>query len=264
MDGGTSSVRQPICKRRTVSWATAMPNYQRLYERQYGEGKLVCHNALPRLRSFFHQYDLTRNDLAPKYLTPGQTFLDLGCGEGTGYFALSDRYQRIIGIDIAPSRLALAKKKVDSQFSDLKHKFLFLQHNLDETLPLKSESVDAINCVAVIEHVFEVFDLVKECYRVLKPCGEIVAEVPNIAYLRHRLKILVGVLPATSSPTNWPQIGWDGGHIHYFTMKEFCELFEWAGFRIRLKTGTGLLAGMRNWWPSLLCGDCAIVAQKPK
>jgi len=99
-------------------------------------------------------------------------------------------------------------------------------------------------------------------YRVLRPNGYVIAEVPNICYLKYRVQILLGKLPATSSPYNWEKIGWDGGHIHYFTMKKFCWLFESQGFRIEKKTGSGFLAKFRNWWPSLLCGDLVIKAVK--
>ena len=40
-------------------------------------------------------------------------------------------------------------------------------------------------------------------------------EVPNIAYLRYRTELLFGKLPVTSTPYNWKDVGWDGGHPHY-------------------------------------------------
>ena len=69
------------------------------------------------------------------------------------------------------------------------------------------------------------------------------------------LSLLFGKLPVTSFPYDWQDIGWDEGHIHYFTMKKFCWLFEQQGFRVEKKTGSGFLAKLRNWCPSLLAGD---------
>jgi hypothetical protein len=66
----------------------------------------------------------------------------------------------------------------------------------------------------------------------------------------------------TSSPYNWEEVGWDGGHIHYFTMSRFCLLFSSQGFRIEEKSGSGFLAKFRNWWPAFLCGDLVIKAVK--
>ena len=74
--------------------------------------------------------------------------------------------------------------------------------------------------------------------------------------------MLFGYLPTTSSPYNWEEIGYEGGHIHYFTMKKLCEVFESTGFKIIEKTGGGFLAPHRNWWPSLLTGDIIIKALK--
>lgn len=57
-------------------------------------------------------------------------------------------------------------------------------------------------------------------------------------------------------------IGWDGGHIHYFTMEKFCWLFTSQGFCIDKKSGSGFVAKFRNWWPSLLTGDLFIKVRK--
>lgn len=70
--------------------------------------------------------------------------------------------------------------------------------------------------------------------------------------------------PVASSPYNWEEIGWDGGHIHYFTMDKFCWLFESNGFRVERKSGSGFLSKFRNWWPSFLTGDLIIKAVKTK
>lgn len=73
----------------------------------------------------------------------------------------------------------------------------------------------------------------------LKLGGCIIAQVPNIGYLKYRIQFLLGKLTATNSPYKWEEIGWDGGHIHYFTMKKFCWLFEQKGFKIEKKIGSG-------------------------
>lgn len=49
-------------------------------------------------------------------------------------------------------------------------------------LPLEDESVDAIICIAVLEHVEEPQKAVKEMYRVLKPGGYLYIYVPFLYY----------------------------------------------------------------------------------
>jgi len=175
---------------------------------------------------------------------------------------VKDRYQELYGVDIAPSRLGEAKEKIEELYPSEVPKFRFIEENADDPLPFEDNFFDAIICIAVMEHVYDVFSLVEEMYRVLKPGGYVVAEVPNIAYFKNRLALLLGRLPVTGSPFNWQEVGWDGGHIHYFTMNKFCWLFESQGFQIIKKSGSGFLAKFRNWWPSLLTGDLSIKVRK--
>jgi len=77
-----------------------------------------------------------------------------------------------------------------------KYKNLFLNSNyktldVDEStnpdivadihnIPLENESVDAIICASVLEHVENPFLAVKEMYRILKPGGKLFVYVPSI------------------------------------------------------------------------------------
>lgn len=238
--------------------------YKTLYEKQYGKKKLV---NLPKkkywgLRQLLRKYDWDRYAIAEQLIHPSKKILDIGCGEGYMLFRLKDKFDELYGLDVAPSRLKEAEAKIKESDPSKASKFRFVEGNADDPLPFPNDFYDVITCIAVMEHVFDIFSLVKEMYRVLKPGGYIIAEVPNIAYLKHRISMLLGLLPVTSSPYNWKEVGWDGGHIHYFTMKRLCQLFESQGFRIEEKSGSGFLAKFRNWWPALLCGDLVIKAVK--
>ena len=60
-------------------------------------------------------------------------------------------------------------------------------------MPLKDESFDMVIILAVIEHFpGSPKKILEEAKRVLKPGGILVIEVPNIAALRNRLKLLIG------------------------------------------------------------------------
>jgi methionine biosynthesis protein MetW len=240
-------------------------NYKKLYETQYGEKKLISasQNQFMGLRKLLSQYDLDRRDMIERLVVgSGQRVLDLGCGNGQMLQKLTNKFSELYGVDISPSQLQEAENNVKLTLPSDSHKFRFTEANLDNSLPFHANFFDVIICIAAIEHVYDIFSLVNEIKRVLKPGGFVVAEVPNIAYLKHRLALFVGRLPVTSSPFNWDQIGWDGGHIHYFTMKKICWLFQSLGFNIVMKTGGGFLAPLRNWWPSFLCGDLIIKAEK--
>jgi len=240
-------------------------DYKRIYESQYGEKKLIVQKQMQflGLRKTLKRWDINRYDIAYKLTEEGVRVLDVGCGNGYMLFRLIDKYNELYGIDIASSRLEEARKTVAEKYSDLPNRFYFYEGNLDKRMDFESGFFDTIICLAILEHVYDIYSLVKELYRVLKPGGYVIAEVPNIAYLKYRFKLLFGILPITSSPHNWEEIGWEGGHIHYFTMKKLCELFESQGFKIVKKTGSGFLAPFRNWWPSLLSGDLIIKGIKP-
>ena len=237
--------------------------YAELYNRQYAHGDLigarVPNASLRRLLSPFN-VDLTVEQLATRLLPPGGVFLDAGCGESALCFPLQEFYDKVIGVDVAPVRLARAREKASAATNS--SKFSFHESDLDQPLPVADRSVDVLCSLNVIEHVFDVYSLVSDFYRVLKPGALALFQTPNIGYVKHRVQLLFGKLPVTSSPNSWPEIGWDGGHLHYFTMDSFCGLLCHAGFEIMRRTGTGLVGSWRNWYPSLLTGDLVVLARK--
>lgn len=232
-----------------------------LYERQYGDKKLISRNSFPRLRKMLKSFDVHREDLALTLLEGGEKFLDVGCGNGSLVFKTKGMYRELFGVDISPSRIEEAKNNAVKQFGSLTGMF-FSSYNINEKIDFPDNMFDAATSIAVIEHVFDPYFVVSEIHRVLKPGAIFIAEVPNIAYLRQRIHLLFGKLPVTSSPHNWKEIGWDGGHLHYFTKDKFCELLEECGFEIIKVSGSGLLAQFRNFYPSLLTGDICVKARK--
>jgi len=237
---------------------------KKIYEKQYGEKKLenTPQRQFLGLRRLLKRYDWDRYMVTEGLVTPGERILDIGCGEGYLLRRLKDEFEELYGLDVAPSRLREAEVKIEELYLSEASRFKFVEGNVDDSLPVRDNFFDAITCIAVIEHAFDIFSLIREMHRVLKPGGHVVAQVPNIAYLKHRVSFLLGKLPATSSPYDREGIGWDKGQIHCFTMKRFRWLLECQGSCIEKKSGGGLLAKFGNWWTSLLCGDLVIEAVK--
>jgi len=171
-------------------------------------------------------------------------------------------FSELYGVDVSSTRLKKAREEIIKLYPSEVSNFRFIEGDLDKKLSFPDNYFDVVICVAVMEHVFDIFSLVGEIHRILRPNGYAIVQVPNICYLRYRIQFLLGKLPATSSPYDWQEVGWEGGHIHYFTMNKFCWLFEQQGFKIEKRLGSGFLAPFCNWWPSLLTGDLVVKARK--
>lgn len=236
-------------------------NEKELYEKQYGQQKLIKTISFPLLRKIFKKYDLHREDLALSLLDTADRLLDVGCGDGSLILKARKKFKELYGIDISQSRINKAQHNAAEKFAE-DHDIHFSVCNINNKIDFPDSMFDVVTSIAVIEHMFDPYFIVGEIHRVLKKNGILIVNVPNIAYIKHRIKLLFGHLPITSSAHNWKEIGWDGGHLHYFTRKTFCTLLQECGFEIIKVTGSGLFANLRNFYPSLLTGDICIKARK--
>jgi len=85
-----------------------------------------------------------------------------------------------------------------------------------ESIPMPDQSVDIIVCNQVLEHTKEVFWIVHEYARILKPGGIVIVGVPNLASLHSRIMLLLGMQPSSIETV--------GPHVRAFTkgaMKRF-------------------------------------------
>lgn len=135
--------------------------------------------------------------------------------------------------------------------------------NFDEgPLPYAIDRFDAVTCLAVLEHVFDPYHLVRELRRVCKPAGRVVIGVPNVAGIKRRLELIRGKLPVTSTRYSFGEESWDGFHLHYFTQPSL----EWLLRREGLAPVRWASAGRGRWWkqrwPSLLGNDLVVMARK--
>jgi SAM-dependent methyltransferase len=96
--------------------------------------------------------------------------LELGCGyRATQLIALEPKLKRGIGVDfqIAPELQAFEK-------------FTFYLGPIEQTLPnLESESVDVVMLISVLEHLAEPQFIVQSAWRLLRPFGLLLINVPT-------------------------------------------------------------------------------------
>jgi methionine biosynthesis protein MetW len=195
------------------------------------------------LDPIFDPFANPRPEVALSLLAGGERLLDVGCWNG-GFLTRVERrgcYRELVGVDVVAEGVAAARARgFDAQVVDLN----------GDPLPFPDAHFDGVVHLAVLEHVFDPYSMIREIHRVLRPGGELVIAVPNVASLTNRLRILFGRIPITSADA-----GWDGGHLHYFTRHALDHFLADEGFEVVERRTTGGRAALREWWISLLAGE---------
>ena len=151
----------------------------------------------------------------------------MGCGEGRHSIgALLETSANVIGLDLSIRDLEIAKSRLnDFNLSDISTFCTFGVGNIND-IPLESDSLDAVMCSEVLEHVDSPQESIEELIRVLKPGGVMALSVP-----RFMPELLCWKLSKEYSKT-------PGGHVRIFKHNQLKKLgvnngleyqsFHWA------------------------------------
>jgi SAM-dependent methyltransferase len=107
--------------------------------------------------------------------------------------------------------------------------------DLDEGhIPYEDEFFDIVIFTEVLEHIFEPpTNMLKEIKRIMLTSGKLIIEVPNIACLSKRIKLLFGVTPLPDADHQMNKDWIHGhGHVREYTYKEILSLCKSVGFEI--------------------------------
>jgi SAM-dependent methyltransferase len=72
-----------------------------------------------------------------------------------------------------------------------------IRYDLNEPLPIRSESADIITVYDVLEHLVETWQFITEVYRILKPGGVVLIDSPNLAAWHNIFSLILGLQPST-------------------------------------------------------------------
>jgi 2-polyprenyl-3-methyl-5-hydroxy-6-metoxy-1,4-benzoquinol methylase len=152
-------------------------------------------------------------------LPPGARILDTPCGSGALAAALAERGFAAVGADLDTE----AEATLGPAFS---------QVNLNESLPWREQTFDAVFSTEGIEHLENHFSFLREICRILKPGGVLLLTTPNITALRSRVRFFgSGFFGRDSRPLNEA-----GRHaLHHIGLATFPELrykLHTSGFRL--------------------------------
>lgn len=149
-----------------------------------------------------------------KTLVPGATsILDIGCGRGWMLYFLKNYFgfEDVAGTQISLPAIKFARERLGLKIYD--------QDLLELKLP--GESFDVLTIWHVLEHVPDPVSYVKEMYRLLKPGGTLMVEVPNLDAWSRQL-----------SGQYW--LSWDPKyHLTFFDPASLSKLLTSNGFKIK-------------------------------
>lgn len=161
--------------------------------------------------------------------------LDVGCGYG-GLTMLVANYlniKSIYGVDIDKAVLPAARKKgVKAKSCDVGK----------DRLPYPNDYFDLVICFGMLDYLPSFDNAISEMHRVLKPGGEIIISLPNLASWNNRISLLLGYQPRDIEVSKkfivgthpYYQLTRAGkrpiGHIHTVTIGAFSQLAENFGF----------------------------------
>lgn len=174
------------------------------------------------------------------------TLLDVGGGIGDLGYACRDIFQQRITLDISAKNLEAAVAK--GNFPVLT--------DVDKDgfgvglARVPDDSVDLVTALDFIEHIVDPENFARECYRVLKPSGEVFINTPNIRFWKHIEQLWkTGSFPHTSGDREV----YHGGHLAFYTYHDLREIFEPVGFTSaeQIKDEEGFCSPPQMWLSAL-------------
>ena len=138
---------------------------------------------------------------------PGGLLLDVGCGSGEWLLSMRERGWIVDGVDFDANAVKAAEKTG-----------LVIRCGSLEQQNFPDASFDAVTLNHVIEHVPDPLQTFKECFRILKPGGQLFIATPNADSLSHRI-----------FKQHWRGLE-PPRHLHIFNMRAMENALRQTGF----------------------------------
>ena len=147
---------------------------------------------------------------------------DTGCGHGDDLVGIR---QQAVSMGVSAEQVSLWGVEGYEPFRKECESKGITTFNLDierDELPFEDSSVDVVVTNQVLEHTKEIFWIMSEFARILKPEGRLIIGVPNLASLHNRFLLLVGLHPTAQQTLS--------AHVRSFTLPDLKYFTEAGGF----------------------------------
>ncbi len=149
----------------------------------------------------------------------GARVLDLGTGSGALGRLLQERGCQVDGVTISSAEYHVARDG---------YRRLELLDLEDDDWPLRfaAGSYDRIACADVLEHLRAPERVLQACQALLRPGGQLLVSIPNVAYAGMIVELMHG---------DWkygPEGLLDRTHLRFFTRRSFARLLQGEGWRV--------------------------------
>ena len=99
----------------------------------------------------------------------GQTVLDVGCGGGILSEGMAQRGASVTGIDMGEANLNVARLHALESGAEVRYE----QIPVEELAARQPHSFDIVTCLEMLEHVPDPLSIIRACYQLVKPGGQV-------------------------------------------------------------------------------------------
>ena len=148
-----------------------------------------------------------------KLVGSGKMVLELGCSSGYISGELKKRNNIVWGIEKDKIAASIAKSFTDK---------VILGDVEDEDIwkAINKDNFDIIILPDIVEHLKNPVKVIKRCKKILRPNGEMIFSIPNVAHWTIRKQLFLGKFEYANGGIL------DRTHFHFYTIKSFSELLK--------------------------------------
>lgn len=154
------------------------------------------------------------------HVPAGARVLDVGCNTGELAEQMKRRLGcRVVGVEVQPAAAEIARSRLDEVI-------LCDASELTAVYP-PSGDFDCVVASDVLEHLQQPLDVARALVQYLKPGGQMIVTLPNVANWAVRLELLGGHFDYESCASIL-----SSGHLRFFTLRTAKRLLEDAGLDV--------------------------------